>query len=434
VLRAIERRQARWLYAAGLVAGLNFDVKLFESLAVVPGLVVLYALAASAPLRRRIAHIAAAGGVFLVAALWWPVAVSLAPGPKPFAMGSTDGSVWNVIFIYNGLDRVHPAHPVAPPAPVATGLTRLFQTHLSIYGRFAGIELLAALVLGALALLVLARRPAGADPLKRAFLVFLALWLLPATLLFSAVGTLHLRYLEAISPPTAATIGIALTSLLAAAATRRLAAAAVVLGLVAVAAYTFTVPSRGGDDQLVSLVAAATAALVLAAVAARGERVKPALAVAGVLALVCVLAGPTSRSAIVVNAGQTDSGRPGFMPPDELRNLEAYVAPRTRGARYEVATAFYASAGPLIARDGRPVMVLTSVHNRPIVPVARLAEAVHRGQVRFLLMVGACGRKPLGSLTGCPPSWRWARAHSVDVSKQAGLPGRGLLFRFTQHQ
>ena len=101
---------------------------------------------------------------------------------------------------------------------------------------------------------------------------------------------------------------------------------------------------------------------------------------------------------------------------------------------YEVATAFYASAGPLIARDGRPVMVLTSVHNRPIVPVARLADAVHRGQVRFILMVGACGRKPLGSLSGCPPSWRWARAHSVDVSKQAGLPGRGLLFRFTQHQ
>jgi hypothetical protein len=76
--------------------------------------------------------------------------------------------------------------------------------------------------------------------------------------------------------------------------------------------------------------------------------------------------------------------------------------------------------------------VLTSVRRGTIAPETALADAVRAGQVHYILMVGSCGTDPLRKLGPCPPAWRWARAHSVDVSIEAGLPARGLLFRFTQ--
>jgi 4-amino-4-deoxy-L-arabinose transferase-like glycosyltransferase len=429
VVRAIERREARWLYAAGVVAGLNFEVKLFEALAAVPAMAVLYLLAAHEPVRRRLVQLVAAGAAFLVAALWWPLAVSLSSGSKPFPIGSTNGSIWNVIFVYNGTARVHSGSIAS--GPQAPGPTRLFGFHLSLYGDYVGIELLAALVLGALALLVLVRRPLAADRGKRAFLAFIALWLLPSALLFSRVGILHLRYLEAISPPIAATIGIALVALVTAASRHRLPAVAIVAGLVAVLLYASHMPSHGAPDHEIALAAAIAAGLLLAAAAGRGERFKPALVAAGALALVALIASPTAKSVVVADKGQSDSGRPGYMPAAELASLTRYLASHTARDRYEVASAFYATAGPVIAHDGRPVLVLSTVNRGTLAPVTQLAQAVRRREVHYILFVGSCGTDPLTALGRCPATWRWARTHSVDVSKQAGLPRHGVLFRFT---
>ena len=428
VVRAIERRQARWLYAAAVVAGLNFDVKLLEALAALPALVVLYALGASEPFRRA-AHIALAGAAFVAAALWWPVAVSLSSGSKPFPIGSTNGSVWNVIFVYNGIDRVHSPAGASLAHGIPPGPARLFDANPFHYGGFIGIELLAALVLGSIALLLLARRRDGV-PLQMAFVAFLAAWLVPVFLLFSAVGLLHLRYLEALTPPVAATLGIALAALAAAAARRRMAAAGLVLGLAAVTAYSLAIGGSGAPEHLVSVLALIAAALVIAVAAGRGPRARPALAVAGALALVAVLAGPVARTNVVVDRNESDSGHPGDMPPAQLRSLAEFLAPRTRSDRYEVASAFYAMTGPLIARDGRPVIPLTSANRHPVVTVAFLANAVRLHQVRYILVSGSCGGRSQSAIALCPPTVRWARAHSVDVSRKAHLP-RGLLFRFT---
>ncbi|MEA2411696.1 MAG: hypothetical protein QOC77_2257 [Thermoleophilaceae bacterium] len=430
VVRAIERGEVRWLIAAGVVAGLNFEVKLFEALAAVPAMAALYLLAAPEPVRRRLLHLVAAGAAFLVAALWWPVAWSLSSGSKPFPIGSTNGSVWNVIFVYNGIGRVHSGS--ASTGPQAAGLTRLFRFHLNVYGGFGGIPLLAALVLGALALVVLARRPLAADRGTRAFVVFIALWLVPSFLLFSRVGILHLRYLEAISPPIAATIGISLVALVTAASRRRPPAVALIAGVAAVLLYASYLPSHGAPDHEIALVAVIAAALLLAVAAGRGDRFKPALIAAGTVALVALLASPTAKSVVIADKGQSDSGRPGYMPTAEVASVTRYLGQHTRGDRYEVASAFYATAGPVIAHDGRPVLVLNSVNRGPLAPVTQLARAVHRGEVHYILFVGSCGTDPLAAIGSCPPAWRWARTHSVDVSRRAGLPRHGVLFRFTQ--
>jgi hypothetical protein len=120
------------------------------------------------------------------------------------------------------------------------------------------------------------------------------------------------------------------------------------------------------------------------------------------------------------------------MPAAEVRALAGYLGPRTAGARYEVATAYYPTVGRLIARDGRPVMILTSVKHIPVVSTRRLARAVRHGDVRYILIDGACGRRPLSKMGHCPAAVGWARKHSVDVSKEAGLRQASLLFRFTQ--
>jgi hypothetical protein len=119
------------------------------------------------------------------------------------------------------------------------------------------------------------------------------------------------------------------------------------------------------------------------------------------------------------------------MPPSETLALSRYLRSRTAGDRYEVATAFYPTVGRLIEHDDRPVVVLTSVGRRPVVTAAELAARVRRGEVRYILIGGTCGTRPL-KRAGCPKAVRWARRHSVDVSKAAGLPERGLLFRFTR--
>ena len=431
VVRAVEKHQVRWLYLAALVAGLNFEVKLFEALAAVPALFVLYALASSESLRRRALHLAVAGAVFLAAAVWWPVAVSLSPhNSRPYPIGSTNGSVWNVIFVFNGSARIkHTPQSSATTKSFngsAPGPGRLFDRRPFRYGVFLGIELLASLLLAPLALL-LARRPRG--PLQWGFVAALALWLLPSFLLFSEVTQLHLRYLEAFTPAIAATLGIAVAALTRAAGSSRAAAAGLVAGIAGAAAYAVSLGRPGATDHTVTVVAAVGAALLLAIAAARGKRMPAVLALAGVLALVTVLAGPTARSATIVKRNESDSGHPGETPPRQLRALTTYLAPRTRGDRYEVASAYYPSVGSLIAHDARPVLPLTSVQRVPVVKLARLKHAVSSGQVHYFLVSGSCAGPSLRSIRRCKPTIRWSRRHSVDVSRDAGLPA-GFLFRY----
>src|SRR3954451_8058489 len=112
VARAAITGRARWLYLGALTMGIDFEVKLFEALFVVPALGLLYWLASSEQRRRRAEHMALAAVVFVAASLCWPVLVSLTPkSERPFPIGSTNGSVWNSIFVFNGVDRISPPKP-----------------------------------------------------------------------------------------------------------------------------------------------------------------------------------------------------------------------------------------------------------------------------------------------------------------------------------
>jgi 4-amino-4-deoxy-L-arabinose transferase-like glycosyltransferase len=435
VVRAVQAPAARlrWMVAAGAALGLAFNVKLAEALLPLPALLLLAWLGLGTPVGTRVRALLAAGATFGAVAVAWLVALSLAPGPKPFPIGSTDGSAWNVVFVFDGIGRIGLSRTTSGRA--GGGPFTLLDTSTGALGTLVGSTLLAAVVVGALGLAVglAGRRPAaprewaGAWPrLPRAGAAFVVTWLVVGIAVFSRMVVVYARYVDAIAPAIALALGAGAAALAACAPSRRLAAAALTLAVVGAAGLA--VPVAHPRTLVVAVVAGA--ALLLAALAASGRmRARVPVPAFLALALVGLLAIPAA-SGVRIAAGQaSDSGAPGALPARELARLSGYLHVHRAGARYEVATMAAASAGALIAHDGEPVLVLTSAYGRPLVSARQLAAAVRAGRVRYVLAGGArCVRGEPRERTGCAPAVEWARAHGRDVGRAAGLP-RGLLLR-----
>jgi 4-amino-4-deoxy-L-arabinose transferase-like glycosyltransferase len=405
VARAIRHDRPRLLVAAGALMGLAFDVKLFEALVAAPPIALLWWLGAGGSRRARLRAAATAGAALVAVALAWPLAVTVAPGPHPWALGSTDGSVWSSMFVYNGVDRVlgQPAVRVpAPPrdprpptavtrrqraaaqarlvqahqqalaaAPAPQGPLRLLSGRARLGERF-GLEAAAALAALALALAFGAAR--RLDRVRRAGLLALGAWLVGGLVLFSAMRGLHPRYLEVLAPAVAGCLGVGV-----ALAWRR----------------------------------------------GRATGVVAAVALAGLL---------TTSAITAVNAvhgGVSDSGRPGWITTARVAVLSRYLRDHQGSAHYEFASLAPAKAALFIAHDGRPALVMQAYYGRPIVPVSQLARAVRRGQVRYALVGATCTQSSGDRLTGCSAAARWIRAHGIDVSAQAGQPHAALVYRLT---
>jgi 4-amino-4-deoxy-L-arabinose transferase-like glycosyltransferase len=174
VVHACQSGATGWLLAGAAALGLAFDVKILESLVALPGLALIALLGFPGSLRGRALRLAAAGAVYVVVALAWLTATLIAPAhERPWAIGSTNGSAWNAVFVFNGKDRLggkspepggteyEPGHrypvatqsqrdhiPILPPSP-----TRLLARVGPLSGERLGLELLAALLLGIPALL-----------------------------------------------------------------------------------------------------------------------------------------------------------------------------------------------------------------------------------------------------------------------------------------
>jgi hypothetical protein len=170
------------------------------------------------------------------------------------------------------------------------------------------------------------------------------------------------------------------------------------------------------------LAVAAAAAAALAAVLRR-----PALTAA--CAVVAALAVPAAASLALAGSTRSDAGLAAPLPPQVVPGLSSYLIRHQGTATYEVASSSVFKAGPLIVRDGRPVLMLTSYQARPLLTPAQLARLVSAGKVRYA-MIGRARCTPGGTLA-CVPVVEWARAHSIDVSRAAGLP-HGTLSRFTR--
>jgi hypothetical protein len=163
-------------------------------------------------------------------------------------------------------------------------------------------------------------------------------------------------------------------------------------------------------------VAALAGACACAALATAPRRAAAALAGC---ALVAALSVPLASSLTVARAHRSNAGLALELPPA----LSTFLISHQGSARYEAASSTVFRSSPLIVRDGRPVLMLTSYHGRPLLGAARLAQLVAAGEVRYILLgAGDC------TAAGCAAVVRWAHAHAHDISRAAGVGPRGTLY------
>jgi 4-amino-4-deoxy-L-arabinose transferase-like glycosyltransferase len=371
IVAAPPARRRRAVLIAAALAGVAFEIKLFQAAVAFPGLCVLAWLSLTRPAERPRA-LRGAGLVFLAVAAAWPLAASLLPGPHPWPIGSTNGQLWNVILVFNGLNRLGAATG-ATSVPLGPSPWRLFSPP---YWDVLGFQLLVALVAGGVALLVRRRRwfarGRAEQPLRPAVTAGFGVWLVCGFVFFSVQGWVRMRYFEAFTPAVAAIGGIGLVWLVRELARRRDWGAALTSGVI-------------------------------------------------VVSLAAVLAWPLSTSARVVRTGTFDSQTLGALPAAQVESLHAYLATHQHGTRYELAASSAVLAGPLIVRDGQPVVVLTSWSGQPFVSLSSLKSKVARGEVRYALLNPVPGA----------PAVRWALAHGTDVTAAAGLSAGPRLLRLT---
>jgi 4-amino-4-deoxy-L-arabinose transferase-like glycosyltransferase len=321
--RAIESGRTRWIALAGVLLGLGYLAKMLQAFLVLPGLALAYLICGKPRLGKRTLQLLVGAGALLAASGWWVAIDLLTPAAdRPFVGGSTDNSILNLTFSYNGLGRLTGEGGPGGGSGGggfggATGLTRLFRADMG--GQIAWLVPAALIALAVM--LWVSRRAARTDRTRAAALLWGG-WLVVTGLVFSFMsGIIHPYYTVALAPAVAALVGIGASGLWRIRHTR-LARVALAAGVVVTAAVAWVLLDRSPNWfpwlRVVIVVAAAGAAgLILA-----GPVVRPATArgrvalaaVAGSLAVAAGLAGPlvysldtaaTAHSGSIPSAGPT---------------------------------------------------------------------------------------------------------------------------------
>jgi 4-amino-4-deoxy-L-arabinose transferase-like glycosyltransferase len=222
-VRALETGRTKWLVLTGVCVGLGFETKMGVALLVVPGIALAWMWSRWGEtwgVRLRAFRQLLAGGVAMVAVGGaWPLLVTLTPAAdRPWISGTSDNSIWSLIFGYNGLGRVAgqtggPGGGAGGPGGGggfgagslfggATGPFRLLQSAL---GDQAGWLLGFAVVAG-LAILVMTRLRRR-DPRTGWLIAVGGAFLVTAVVFSFSAGIFHPYYVSFLAPFAAALVG-----------------------------------------------------------------------------------------------------------------------------------------------------------------------------------------------------------------------------------
>lgn len=213
VTRAVT--EPRWLLWAGVFVGLGFLTKMLAAWIVLPGLALAYFVAAPGSRGRRLARLTAAGAVTLAVSLSWPVVVSLWPAARPFVGSTTDSSVWQLAFGYNGLTRL-----VGGTSGIGGGFGATVGTALGggpgplrLFDSEVGGQIAWLLPLALGSLVVAACRARGAAPATKAGWAMWGGWLVVGVAVFSFTGGIfHAYYTAELAPAIAALVAAGLVT------------------------------------------------------------------------------------------------------------------------------------------------------------------------------------------------------------------------------
>jgi 4-amino-4-deoxy-L-arabinose transferase-like glycosyltransferase len=305
-MRALDDGRTRWLVLSGLAVGLGFETKMGVALMVVPGIAAAWLWIAPAGRLRAIRQLVSGGAALVAAACAWPLLVTLTPAAdRPWISGTSDNSVWSLIFGYNGLGRVAgqtggPGGGAGGGGTMFGGATGPFRLLQSGLGDQAG-WLLGSAAVAAAALLVMTRLRRR-DP-RTGWLIAVAGAAATTAVVFSfASGIFHPYYVSFLAPFVAALVGAGVGEMLpapfgVARSTRSarivaplLIAGGVITELVVLGTLS---GSLGWATPLVAAVGAGTAIALTLKLAPRVRAVLVAVALAALLAAPATWAAET---------------------------------------------------------------------------------------------------------------------------------------------
>jgi 4-amino-4-deoxy-L-arabinose transferase-like glycosyltransferase/putative flippase GtrA len=218
LVRAFEDGRTRWIVWAGVMVGLAFETKMLVAFMVVPGIVAAWLWVAPRGRLAAARQLLAGGAAMVVVGGAWPLLMTLTPAAdRPWISGTSDNSIWSLIFGYNGLGRIDgqaggPAGAAGPGGGGggggggffggSTGIFRLFNNAL---GGQAGWLLGVALVGGAGILVASRLRRTDA---RTGWLIATGGAFLTTAIAFSfAKGIFHPYYVSLLAPFAAALVG-----------------------------------------------------------------------------------------------------------------------------------------------------------------------------------------------------------------------------------
>jgi 4-amino-4-deoxy-L-arabinose transferase-like glycosyltransferase len=410
VTRALERASTTWLAVAGGAIGLAFLAKMMQAFLVLPAFVLVYLVAAPTPLRRRVWQVVAAGFALVVAGGWWVALVELWPaGSRPYIGGSTNNSVLDLIWGYNGLGRIEGGATGGGGGANFSGLPgflRLFNTQLG--GQVSWL-VPAALVILVSGLAWTLRRP-RTDRTRSALLLWGG-WFVVSALVYSYMsGGMHQYYTNTLAPAIAVLAGVGIVELWR---LRDNLVAQILLGVTvtATAAWSYRLldrtPRWHSDLKVAILVAGlAAAAALLTAPTLRGRL---AVAVAAVSLAAC-LAGPAAYTLSTISTAATGSavsagpavqgaGRPGGFGgggpggTGTTSNALAQLLNESPSSyTWAAATSSSMTAAPLELATGKAVMAIGGfTGGDKAITLARFKQLVSAGKVHYYVSGGGIG-------------------------------------------
>jgi 4-amino-4-deoxy-L-arabinose transferase-like glycosyltransferase len=430
-MRALEAGRLRWVIAAALLVGLAFNTKFLQAYLVLPAFALTYFIAAPGSILRRFGHLLAALVTVLVSSFWWIAVVELTPAvARPFIGGSASNSALELVFGYDGLQRIFgflgldgrfgaPGGGAGPGAGFSgePGLLRLFNSEFG--GQVAWL-LPAALV--ALAVGLLVRRHAPRTDLRRAAFLMWGGWLLVTGLVFSLMGGIvHSYYAVALVPAIGALVGagaVELWALRRAGGTAGLVATLALAGALTATALLGAFLLARTPDFAPWLIPLVLLAAAIADVGLLLPAVSPRLAAAAaVLGIAAMLAGPAAYAAVTINTaysggdpqpgpaadtgfGAGPGGRAGLLgglgqglqagaAGDANDQLISYLEANKGDATWLVAVASSNEAAPIQLATGDAVMAVGGFNGSDnALSVEELQAYVASGQLRYFLVSG----------------------------------------------
>jgi 4-amino-4-deoxy-L-arabinose transferase-like glycosyltransferase len=210
-VRGLEDGRMRWLVLAGVAVGLGFETKMLVAFMVVPGMVVAWLWVRPRAWRALLAG----GAAMLAVSAAWPLLVALTPASdRPWISGTSDNSVWSLIFGYNGFGRIDgqaggpQAFGGGGPFGGSSGPFRLFNVSLAGQASWLiGFALVAGIAV------LVASRLRRADA-RTGWLIAVGGAFLTTAVAFSfANGIFHPYYVSLLAPFTAALVGAGVAQL-----------------------------------------------------------------------------------------------------------------------------------------------------------------------------------------------------------------------------